>query len=158
MLRCGTVPGDLNPDGTTLFATTPIMAGFEPGTSEAGNRTQDLASSCLVLHRYTTWGPESQVFLMWDKGILMGCLGRESNPGPGKSSMLALPLSHTMADCVATDDVGLLGIAIFQSLLGSWDPYYVAMLQEEATIYCSSCLMIVGCVEGGMLHVVVRPH
>ena len=27
----------------------------------------------------------------------MGCLGRESNPGPSKSSMLALPLSHTMA-------------------------------------------------------------
>jgi hypothetical protein len=84
-------------DGTTLFATSPIMTGFEPGTSEAGNRTQDLASSYLVLNCYTIWGPQSQVFLMWGNDILMGYLGRESNPGPSNSSMLALPLSHTMA-------------------------------------------------------------
>jgi hypothetical protein len=70
---------------------------FEHGTSEARKRTQDLASSCLVLNSYTIWGPQSQVFLMRGKEGLMGCLDWESNIGPSTSSMLALPLSHTMA-------------------------------------------------------------
>ena len=42
---------------------------------------------------------------MRGKEGLMGCLGRESNPGPSKSSMLALPLSHTMALVLQPKDI-----------------------------------------------------